>query len=236
MNGWKGRILAALCVLSCLALPAFGGTGSAEGLGQAAQLSTALRAVVPPGQSDRQLWGILTGEGNLQVRVGAGLVLADRLYPQGDLSRWSEVQGWWLPEQIPLSLAAADAALVTAVLAAQLPDPAGSWLAFRLLDSFFASPDAWVFLGRCPPAAVSDLEDSLSSRGIRSDRGWPPFGVAMGTLPLGRPLFGDISIDQAMAQNLSFLDGMGRPTGGAGFYAWDRLTGRIYKVREKLRD
>ena len=230
------RILAALVGLCCLALPAFAGSDKSQGLDRASQLVTALKALVPPGQTDQQLWTVLVSPGDPQMRVASGLVLADRLYPQGDLSRWDEVQGWWLPQQIPKSLAAADAALYTAVLAVQLPDPAGPWLSFRLLDSFFDSDGAWAFFGRCPPGPVADLEDTLSARGVQPSAGWPPFGAAMGPLPLGVPLYGDLSADQAVAMNLFFLDGMGCPTQGGGFYAWDRLTGRIYRLRETDKD
>ena len=91
------RILAALVGLCCLALPAFAGSDKSQGLDQASQLVTALKALVPPGQTDQQLWTVLVSPGDPQMRVASGLVLADRYTTSNAVHQSSKVP----PEERP---------------------------------------------------------------------------------------------------------------------------------------
>ena len=237
----RGRGLGFLCgaLLALAALPAWGDEVSRlydgmvrreQGVAQGQRLRQELRGYVPFGVNDQCLWEALVGDGRLRDRAAAGLYLIECRCPDGDLARWDEVEGWWLPGQIPVPLAVADAALLTAVLAAQLPDPGGAWLALSLLEGLCRSDRGRYFFGRVLPGPVAELRAALSARGVEPLFGWPQVLEVTGTLPLASPLYGTIRVGRALNEGMTFLDGMGRPVGGAGAYAWDRPTGRIYRV------
>ena len=201
-----------------------------QGMALAETLRVHLRGFVPLGVNNECLWDLLVGNGKTRDRAAAGLYLLESLCPGGDLSRWEEAQGWWLPRQIPVPLTVADGVLLTATLVARMPDPGGPWLALSLLERFWRSDRARYFFGRVLPAPVAELEAELQAKGVAPTFGWPQVLEVTGTLPVASPLYGDIRLGRAMAANMTFLDGMGRPTGGVGSYAWDRPTGRIYRV------
>ena len=201
-----------------------------QGMAQAETLRVHLRGFVPLGVNNECLWDLLVGNGKTRDRAAAGLYLIECRCPDGDLARWDEVEGWWLPGQIPVPLAVADAALLTAVLAAQLPDPGGPWLALSLLEGLCRSDRGRYFFGRVLPGPVAELRAALSARGVEPLFGWPQVLEVTGTLPLASPIYGTIRVGRALNEGMTFLDGMGRPVGGAGAYAWDRPTGRIYRV------
>ena len=202
------------------------------GLEEAAALRVELLAEKPHGGTEDSLWRVLAYGRDPRTRVGAGLALVDRIFPGGDPSRWEEVEGWWLPRKVPRSLGAADAALLTASLAALLPDPGAPWLAYRILEPFFRSPAARVRFGRMAPRELEELLRSLAARGVEPPEGWPEAFEVLGDLPLARPLDGFVPLDRALMDRMVFLDRQGRISDDARTYAWDREEGELHEVTD----
>ena len=56
------------------------------------------------------LWRrMVRGEGSSEALAADALALVDHIFPGGDPSRWEDVKGFWLPADVPVSLAALDA-------------------------------------------------------------------------------------------------------------------------------
>lgn len=174
-------------------------------------------------QSLYELWK-KCGDKDADVRLAAAWSVLKTIAPGGDVSRWREVSGFLLPQDIPNALMFIDA-LYTALI--ELPSrEGGDWLAAEILRSFARSSHGrYDFLRTCP-ASVADAVAGVAER-TRLRGSWR--AEALGTLPLARPVGGTVSDSRAVAEEMQFLDAAGLPAAN-GAYAWDRATGRIYRV------
>lgn len=196
--------------------------------GQALSLSLKeeLRAD-PLSGSELELWRLLW-KGSSRDRASTALALIEKLYPDGDLSRWEEVKGFIYPSQTPRSLMAVDGFMVA--IGALLDLDGGTFLAGEMLRSFGSSPRAkHLFIDTLP----KDMEYVLSDLVVRAGLSgfWVPSELK-GSLPLGAPVRDSISQSSAVAKGMQFMDGAGVPANN-GPYCWDRLTGKVYQVVDR---
>lgn len=145
--------------------------------------------------------------------------------PDGDVSRWAEVNYFELPSETPRAFMVIDA-LYAALI--ELPrQEGGVWLAEDLLRQFSKSSHGrYDFLGICPKPVADALAEIKSKTGLIGQ--WTPREI-VGTLPIARPVHGIITYTRAMNEDMQFLDGAGIPASN-GFYAWDRKRGKIYRI------
>jgi len=145
--------------------------------------------------------------------------------PDGDSSRWAEVNYFELPSETPRAFMVIDA--LYAALTELPKQEGGVWLAEELLRQFSkSSRGRYDFLGICPQPVADALARIKSETGMIGQ--WKPRQV-MGTLPIARPVSGVISYTKAQNEDMQFLDGAGIPASN-GFYAWNRKTGKIYRI------
>jgi len=200
-----------------------------EGERQALVLKESLLAEAPdlkPYELWRSLWSNLSP----REKASRAMAIIEALYPEGDPSRWEEVGGFFLPQEVPKSLVALDAVFVAAQSLVQLDDESSPWLARKLLIDL--SRSRWArhhFMRTAPEEYPSIVKAIDAATGLPPVGGWP-MGEIRGKLPLARPVRWWITIATAMSEEMLFLDASGRPTGSHGPYAWDRRRGRIYNV------
>jgi hypothetical protein len=200
-----------------------------EGERQALALKEALLAEAPD-LKPYELWRSLWGDLSLREKASRAMAVIEALYPEGDPSRWEEVGGFFLPQEVPKSLVALDAVFVAAQSLAQLDDEGSPWLARSLLIDLSRSRWARHHFMRTAPKEYPSIVRAIDAvTGLPPVGGWP-MGEIEGELPLARPVHGWITIATAMSEEMLFLDASGRPTGNHGPYAWDRRRGRIYNV------
>ncbi|MCX7829073.1 MAG: hypothetical protein N2315_07725 [Thermanaerothrix sp.] len=228
-------VISASVLMSFLAAGlAFGSMNKRE---QGVRLGMDLRARIMSesyhSRSDLALWRKLLNDpsSSPKERIGAGLALADRLFPEGDLSRWEDIRGFLGDSGVPKSLAAADAVLFTSYLAVEaLPSGEGMWLAYVLMEPFFRSDSARMAFGRTCPAPVAEMMKKMAQAGVAPPEGWPePFDV-VGFLPLGAPVSGSVSPDQVALYGMWRMDREGRIRLDAKDLAWDREEGAVYRI------
>ena len=153
----------------------------------------------------------------------AWTILKDKV-PGGDPARWQEVNYFQLPQEIPNAFMVIDA-LYTSLI--ELPAlPGGDWLAADLLHAFSASSHGrFDFLRTCPVPVAEAIEGIVRRTGLRGD--WK--SVPMGELPIARSVEGVLTDSTAASSDMVFLDGAGIPSNN-GSYAWDRKSGKIYRI------
>ena len=196
----------------------------AEGRTMAAQLRAELDSRVT-NEPLMRLWRKAVGRDE-QARLEAAWSILRVWCPEGDASRWAEVDYCELPSETPRPLMVIDA-LYSALIELRKTE-AGVWLANELLREFSRSSHGrYDFLGVCPAPVAAAMEDIVARTGMIGL--WKPRQV-VGRLPIARPVSGSVSDSYAMDQGMQFLDGAGRPANN-GFYAWDRKSGNIYRVR-----
>ena len=195
----------------------------AEGREKAASLRARLDAEIAH-EPLMKLWRRCTGRDE-SVRLNAAWSILRGVVPGGDVSRWAEVNYLELPSETPRAFMVIDA-LYTALL--ELPRiEGGEWLAAELLREFSKSPHGrYDFLGVCPAPVAQALDDIVSRTGLIGV--WKPREV-VGSLPIARQVRGAVSDSYAIGEGMQFLDGAALPASN-GIYAWDRPTGRIYRV------
>lgn len=227
-----------LAVLSCFAYAAdassdfdklFANYEAKEaGIAQAAELLEDLKR--ESGLSDLteiELWQMLNNSPDMRKKAAAGVALQGKIFADGNLSRYDEVQGFYLPLDIPKPLVAADAVLITVCALQQMGGDGAKWLAHKIFSDFMRSEGARYHWGRIQPVALAQAIEALKKEGVGS---WPSHLEIKGILPAASRINGSISDGRAMELGMTFLDGAGRPTAGAGSFAYDRVHGRIYKV------
>lgn len=173
-----------------------------------------------------ELWqGCLGADAATRVE-SAWTILKDKV-PGSDPARWQEVGAFQLPQEIPNAFMVIDA-LYTSLI--ELPAlPGGDWLAADLLRAFSASSHGrFDFLRTCPAPVAEAVAGIVSRTGLRGD--WE--AKAVGTLPIARPVEGVLTDSSAMSEGMVFLNGAGIPANN-GNYAWDRKSGRIYRVNSE---
>ena len=174
------------------------------------------------------LWeGLFLPGTEARRRASLGLALVEALCPEGDPARWEEVEGFWNPQEIPLSLASLDAVYGAVLALGEMDEKGASLLASTLLRRLLQSPRARVHAFLTAPVQYGRIVHSLPPWGPP----WPQ-GELRGSLPLARSVRGTISESRALSLGHTFLDGYGRIASGTGFYAWDRVRGDIFRVRD----
>lgn len=200
-----------------------------EGREDAGALRTALEAEAV--QADAfALWRSLFREG-IAPREGASnaLSLLNALLDDGDPALWESASGFFLPSFVPKPLAAADAVYASALFLLRMEEEGAAELAGMLFERLLDSPKGKYYFVSTSPAEYREIVRMLMERGVVPSFGKWPEGVAEGTLPLGAPVRGRVSLDRAISEGMVFLNGAGQPAPN-GMVAWDRKKGRIYDV------
>lgn len=183
-----------------------------------------MRSIAPEG-SEENLWRMLWN-GETRSRAAAAVALVDRMFPDGDPSRWQEVSGF-LPNRgvQPRQLVAMDGLFVAVLALKELPD--GVWGAAYLLDNFGKSGIGKVkFIDEIPADLKEAIAEIVAETGIPGD--WSS-SMIRGRMPLLPSYRGAISRDTADSRNMQYLDGYGALAAN-GRYAWDRDNGYVYDV------
>ena len=189
-----------------------------------------MREIAPQG-TEIELWSKLW-VGEPRWRAAAAVALIDRIFPQGDPSRWQEVSGFASGRSVqPRQLIAIDALFVAVDSLSHMPD--GIWGSAYLLQQFGKS--GWgkvMFIEEIPYGFDQTLKDVISTTGLTGDWSIKRIRGKMPLLPIYR---GYITRNGADSRNLQYLDGYGSISSN-GRYAWDRDRGYIYEVMEDSRD
>ncbi len=170
------------------------------------------------------LWKRAVGRG-AAARLDAAWSVLRAWCPEGDVSRWAEVNYLQTPSLRPRALMVIDALYVALIELRRVEG--GEWLASDLLREFSRSSHGrYDFLGVCPAPVAEALDDIVARTGMIGL--WKP-RLVTGRLPIARPVRGAVPETLARDEGMQFLDGACLPANG-GIYAWDRRTGRIYNV------
>lgn len=172
----------------------------------------------------QQLWS-----GDARSRAAAGVALVDRMFPNGDPSRWEEVNGI-LPERSfqPRQLMAMDGLFCAMSALKELPD--GVYASAFLLEQFGkSSRGKLIFIDDTPAEARKIIDDVVAGAGLIKDY-WTSSKVR-GHMPFLGTYQGTITRNLAESRQMQFLDGFGGVSGN-GSYAWDRDRGYLFQVRE----
>ena len=202
--------------------------GESEGL----KLHERLLKQAPDSIPQYEMWKLLFSEElSNEEKASIALKLVDDIFPNGDPSRWDDVEGLWLPQLMPKPLAALDGLYMAMQSLLSMDEEGAPWLARDLFLRLYKSRGARFYGIRTVPIEVLDILEKLKARApLPPIGGWPNPQI-IGRLPFARKIYGCISVDTALMYNMTFLDSYGRPRGGAGVFAWDRARGRIFHVR-----
>lgn len=182
---------------------------------------------IAPQGTEMELWNKLW-DGEPRWRAAAAVALINRMFPQGDPSRWEEVSGF-VPKRsvLPRQLMAMDAFFVAVDSLRRIPD--GVWGSAYLLYLFGNSGRGKViFIEEIPEGMDQALEDVVSITALQGD--WS-IKRTRGKLPILPSYRGYVSRDTADFRNMQYLDGYGSIASN-GRYAWDRDRGYVYRVIE----
>ena len=182
---------------------------------------------IAPRGSELELWNKLW-EGDPRWRAAAAVALIDRMFPDGDPSRWQEVSGFEPQQSVqPRQLIAIDALFAAVDSLSRMPD--GIWGSAYLLDLFGKSGMGKVmFIEEIPEGMDKVLSDVISVTGLPGDWSIKRIRGRLPVLPLYR---GYITRSAADSRNMQYLDGYGALASNGG-YAWDRERGYIYQVAD----
>lgn len=160
-------------------------------------------------------------------RLSSAWSVLNTCVPDGDISRWAEVNYLEVPSLRPRAFMVIDALYVAIIELAGIDS--GEWVAADLLKSFSRSSHGrYDFLGVCPEPVAKAIMHVVDETHIIGN--WTPREV-VGQLPIARGVSGSVTRSRALEKNMVFLDGAGIPSAN-GFYAWDRPSGRIYHLIE----
>ncbi len=182
---------------------------------------------IAPQGTEAELWNKLW-DGEPRWRAAAAVSLINRVFPQGDPSRWQEVSGFVPQRSVqPRQLMAMDALFVAVDSLRQIPD--GVWGSAYLLYLFGKSGMGKVlFIEEIPEGMDKVLNDVISVTGLPGDWSIKKIRGRLPVLPIYR---GYITRDTADSRNMQYLDGYGSIASN-GRYAWDRDRGYVYEVIE----
>lgn len=191
-----------------------------------AAIVTDMLDIAPQG-TETELWNKLW-EGEPRWKAAAAVALIDRMFPEGDPSRWQEVSGFVPKRSVqPRQLMAMDAFFVAVDSLRQIPD--GVWGSAYLLSLFGKSGMGKVmFIEEIPEGMDRVLNDVISVTGLQGDWSIKKIRGKLPMLPLYR---GHVTRDIADSRNMQYLDGYGSIAQN-GRYAWDRDRGYVYEVVE----
>ncbi|MGI6442820.1 MAG: hypothetical protein ACOXZX_03190 [Synergistaceae bacterium] len=180
-------------------------------------------------QNEIELWEQLW-QGDPALRCKAGLALMDRIFPNGDPSRWQEVDGFLsISNRQPRQLAGIDAFFVVVSAIRDLPD--GVWASAYILEKFGKSTRGRMyFIDDTTPEIRAVLDDVINKTGLKGD--WSST-IIRGHTPFLPRYNGYISMSRAMDKHMVFINGHGAIAGN-GNYSWDRDGGYIYEISEQM--
>jgi hypothetical protein len=203
---------------------------------EATELKRELLSIADTEKKDLPLWKSLFDNGlSSEKKIANALLLIERLYPEGDVSRWEEVSGMMHPSLVPSPLAAVDGVYVAARELAGKDEKGSKWLARELINDLADSSRGKMYFINTAPAEYELIISVLESEGFHPDYGkWPEARIE-GNLPLASPVRGYIGFEYAMSRGLIFLNAWGEIANN-GTYAWNRRKGRIYRVVDSERD
>lgn len=182
---------------------------------------------IAPQGTEMELWNKLW-DGEPRWRAAAAVALINKMFPEGDPSRWQEISGFVSKSSVvPRQLMAMDALFVAVDSLRELPD--GVWGSAYLLSLFGNSGMGKVmFIEEIPEGMDQVLEEIISATGLTGD--WSVKKIR-GKLPLLPSYRGYVTRDTADFRNMQYLDGYGSIAAN-GEYVWDRDKGYVYKVIE----
>ena len=183
----------------------------------------------PMQQSERELWEQLW-QGDPALRCKAGLALMDRIFPNGDPSRWQEVDGFLsISNRQPRQLAGIDAFFVVVSAIRDLPD--GVWASAYILEKFGKSTRGRMyFIDDTTPDIRAVVDDVINKTGLKGD--WSS-RIIRGRMPFLPTYNGYITMSRAIDKQMVFINGHGAIAGN-GNYSWDRDGGYIYEISEQM--
>ncbi len=170
------------------------------------------------------LWRRLDSQDPEESLVAAWSIIRNHC-PDGDVSQWENTGGLLIPQEIPRPLMVIDG-FYTALMGLRRR-PNGVWAAAKLLQAFVHSTRGrYYFLRTVPEPIATVITEVAAETGLVGL--WEPETV-VGRMPLARRVSGVVTDTGAVSRGMQFLDGDGIPKNN-GFYAWDRRSGRIYRV------
>lgn len=180
-------------------------------------------------QNEIELWEQLW-QGDPALRCKAGLALMDRIFPNGDPSRWQEVDGFLsISNRQPRQLAGIDAFFVVVSAIRDLPD--GVWASAYILEKFGKSTRGRMyFIDDTTPEIRAVLDDVINKTGLKGD--WSS-RIIRGRMPFLPTYNGYITMSRAIDKQMVFINGHGAIAGN-GNYSWDRDGGYIYEISEQM--
>lgn len=189
-----------------------------------------MRNIAPSG-TEEELWNKLW-HGDMRLRAASAVALIDRMFPNGDPSKWEEIRGFVPGHSVlPRQLLAMDALFVAVSTMKQIPD--GVWGSAYLLDVFGKSGLGKVkFIDEVPAEIRQVLDEIISETGLPGD--WSSKRIR-GRIPMLPVYRGYITRDAVDSRNMQYIDGYGSLSGN-GRYAWDRDRGYLYEVVDGSRD
>ena len=184
-------------------------------------------AQMDPQATDKELWNLSCNAPSVETRAAASVALVNKLFPSGDPSRWQEVQGFFPPQSyIPLQLVAVNALYNAVTALSQMPN--GKLGAAYLMTLFGKSAIGKLYFIDNMPAQFRKTMDTLvAETPLAGD--WSSETVE-GPWPFVPAENFNICTSAVQANSdFQYLNAMGQ-IAKTGPYAWDRVTGGVYKV------
>lgn len=177
-------------------------------------------------KSEYELWCSLRDKHGRADAVTA-VTMINKMFPNGDPSRWNEVTGFIRNSMRPRQLMAIDAFF--AALDALSRSDEDIWGAALLLQKFCkSSRGKFMFIDTMPKEARPILDRIVAKTGIKSVWKTSKF---KGNLPLCPRYRGIKSRSLVIKYDMQYIDGAGR-VASHGTYAWDRDRGYFYYVKD----
>ncbi len=182
------------------------------------------------------LWRSLWNESiDPEKRAANAIKLIDELYPDSDIRRWNDIEGFWYPGIVPKPLAAIDAVYVASLELIQMDSNGSAWLARNFVNDLSRSSRAKFHFMKTAPAEYLTIINMLRDKGMNPVIGNWTEPEVKGKLPLAVPVRGYVGNNWAVSMNYTFLNGSGQIV-NMGNYAWDRIRGRIYRIIDRERN
>lgn len=182
-----------------------------------------------PDEDEATLWEISCGAQLPEERAAASAALVKELFPDGDPSRWEEVNGFFpTGTYVPRQLVAVNALFNAVTEFMRIED--GKYTAAWLMKEFVKSSRARVIFIDNMPEEFRETLDSLLAQ-VNMGGAWESSKV-QGPYPFVPKYGGVRTTAYAADYGLQFMDGMcgvARST-GFGYFGWDRANGRLYRL------
>ncbi|MEG1641651.1 MAG: hypothetical protein RR272_00915 [Synergistaceae bacterium] len=181
----------------------------------------------PVSGSELELWNKLWESSNAE-KSRVAVTLISQMFPDGDVSRWEEIDGFIEHATLrPRQLLALDALFVA--ISSLSTNDKDIWAASYLLQQFSKSSAGNLkFIAEMPEGLRPTIDKIIAVTGLTGV--WETTKTT-GKMPLLPAYQGTITRSLADDRNMTYLDGFGRIASN-GSYAWDRDRGYLYKVKE----